>query len=802
MKKDGCNVSWFYIVCDRLVFFEYFCQDCSFTIVEKYILMGHLPKLIQDLALILMAGAIVTLLFKRIKQPLVLGYIIAGFLVGPYFHLVPTVVDNENVKTLAEIGVIFLLFSLGLEFSFKKLMRVGGSASITAFVEIIFITISGYFLGKFLGWSNMDSLFLGGMLASSSTTIIIKAFDELGMKTKQYARIVFGVLVVEDIVVILLMVLLSTVAVTQQFEGIEILFTILKLLFFLGLWFITGIFLLPTFLKKTKKLMDEETLLILSLGLCLGMVILATKVGFSAELGAFIMGSIIAETTFAEKVEHLIKPVRDLFGSVFFMSVGMMINPAAMVEYAWPILSVTLLTLFGKLFSTTLGALISGQPLKQSVQVGMSMAQIGEFAFIVATLGLSLGVISDFLFPIAVGASAITTFSTPYLIKYTEPFYQFITRWLPEKWVNRLNRYSTSTQSIQAESTWKIVLKSYSRIALINGIIVLALILLSTKFLLPFINERVEDETLRIIIVLIISLGTASPFIWALMAKRPNNQAYKELWIDKKYNRGPLLIVEIIRNIVGVLIIGFWVDRLASTTIALLVAIPVMILVLIIFSKRIQKFYQRIESRFLTNLNAREIAVAAEQESAEMHILRKNVDFRSDRVPWDAHIVELEVNQCADYIGKTLIELGWREKYGINIVYIKRGEQLINVPGRYNRLLPFDLVGIIATDDQIQIFKPVFDTVTSVKEVDMDISDISLEKIIVDEYTRLKGLTIRDSGLRERTNGLVVGIEKENERILNPDSSSVFEWGDIVWIVGERKKIMQLSRDNLSKKPE
>ena len=510
--------------------------------------MGHLPKLIQDLALILMAGAIVTLLFKRIKQPLVLGYIIAGFLVGPYFHLVPTVVDNENVKTLAEIGVIFLLFSLGLEFSFKKLMRVGGSASITAFVEILFITIAGYFLGKILGWSTMDSLFLGGMLASSSTTIIIKAFDELGIKTKQYARIVFGVLVVEDIVVILLMVLLSTVAVTQQFEGTEILLTILKLLFFLALWFLTGIFLLPTFLKKAKKLMDEETLLILSVGLCLGMVVLATQVGFSAELGAFVMGSIIAETTFAERVEHLTKPVKDLFGSVFFVSVGMMIDPAAMAEYAWPIFCVTMLTLLGKLFSTTLGALLSGQPLKQSVQVGMSMAQIGEFAFIVATLGLSLGVISDFLFPVAVGASAITTFTTPYLIKFSEPFYTFIAKLLPDKWVNRLNRYSTSTQSIQAESDWKIVLKSYSRIALINGIVLLALILVSSNFLLPFVYERMEDETLRIIIVLVISLGAASPFLWALMAKRPANQAYKELWIDKKYNRGPLVEGGIARN--------------------------------------------------------------------------------------------------------------------------------------------------------------------------------------------------------------------------------------------------------------
>ncbi len=756
--------------------------------------MGHLPKLIQDLALILMAGAIVTLLFKRIKQPLVLGYIIAGFLVGPHFRLTPTVVDNENVKTLAEIGVIFLLFSLGLEFSFKKLMRVGGSASITALVEILFITIAGYFLGKILGWSTMDSLFLGGMLASSSTTIIIKAFDELGIKTKQFARIVFGVLVVEDIVVILLMVLLSTVAVTQQFEGTEILLTILKLLFFLALWFIAGIFLLPTFLKRAKKLMDEETLLILSLGLCLGMVVLATQVGFSAELGAFVMGSIIAETTFAEKVEHLIKPVKDLFGSVFFVSVGMMIDPAAMVEYVWPILAVTLLTLFGKLFSTTLGALISGQPLKQSVQVGMSMAQIGEFAFIVATLGLSLGVISDFLFPIAVGASAITTFTTPYLIKYSEPFYNFIAKLLPDRWVNRLNRYSSSTQSIQAESDWKVVLKSYSRIALTNGIVLLALVLVSSNFLVPFVNERVESEALRIIIILVISLGAAAPFMWALMAKRPSNQAYKELWIDKKYNRGPLLIVEISRNILGVLVIGFWVDRLVSTQVALLVAIPITVLVLIIFSKRIQKFYQRIESRFITNLNARETA-AANGGSAETNILRKNVDFQSDLVPWDAHIIEMEVNPNAGYIGKTLLELAWREQYGINIVYIKRGDQLLNIPGRRARLLPFDKVGIIATDDQIQTFKPVFDAEESIPGEALDIGDISLEKILVDEHTRLKGLTIRNSGLRERTNGLIVGIQREKERILNPDSSAVFEWGDIVWIVGERKKIMQLGQE-------
>jgi CPA2 family monovalent cation:H+ antiporter-2 len=761
--------------------------------------MVHLPKLIQDLALILMAGAITTLLFRRIKQPLVLGYIIAGFLVGPYLSFTPTVADNTNIKTLAEIGVIFLLFSLGLEFSFKKLLRVGGAASITAFVEIAFITLTGYWLGRQMGWSFMDSLFLGGMLASSSTTIIIRAFDELGIKTKQYVRIVFGVLVVEDIVVILLMVLLSTMAVSREFEGAELLFTVTKLLFFLALWFLAGIFLLPTFLKRAKKLLDEETLLILSIGLCLGMVVVATQVGFSAELGAFIMGSIIAETTSAEKVEHIIKPVKDLFAAVFFVSVGMMIDPQAIVQYGWPVLWITLLTLFGKLFSTTLGALLSGQPLKQSVQVGMSMAQIGEFAFIVATLGLSLGVISDFLFPVAVGASAITTFTTPYMIKFSEPFYNFIVKVLPKKWVSILNNYSTSTQHIQAESSWKIVLTSYANIVITNGILLLAIVLISLNFLTPLLNSNLNQPLVKSIVGLVLTLGISAPFLWALMVKKPNNAAYKELWLVNKYNRGPLLVIEIARTVIGILLVGFWVNSFFSTLVALLVLVPLIIIVLFFFSKRIQKFYQRIELRFLSNLNARERL--ADEEKNKKEALEKKFQPQSDLSPWDAHMIDRAVNPHAEYIGKTLVELAWREHYGVNIAYIKRGDKLIYAPGRNNRLLPFDHIGIIATDDQMQTFKPVFDAVESIEKTNNGIEEIILQKIVVDETNRLKGLTIRASHIRERTNGLIVGIERNKERILNPDSSTPFEWGDIVWIVGERKKILKLNGQRPDSQP-
>ncbi|HTF17563.1 MAG TPA: cation:proton antiporter [Chryseolinea sp.] len=751
--------------------------------------MGHLPDLIKDLALILMAGAVTTLLFRKLKQPVVLGYIIAGFLVGPHFALFPTVADEDNIEVLAEIGVIFLLFSLGLEFSFKKLLRVGGAASVTALVEIAFITVAGYFAGVLMGWSTMDCLFLGGMLASSSTTIIIRAFDELGVKTKKFAGVVFGVLVVEDIVVILLMVLLSTVAATQQIAGAEIVFTIAKLLFFLVLWFVAGIFLIPSLLKLLRPLLDEEMLLILALGLCLGMVVVATKAGFSAELGAFIMGSIIAETTSAEKVEHLIKPVKDLFGAVFFVSVGMLIHPGAIVENAWPVVIVTVLTMVGKMISTTAGALISGQPLKQSIQVGMSMAQIGEFAFIVATLGLSLGVISDFLFPVAVGASAITTFTTPYFIKFSNPVYQFVERQLPEKWVRGLQNYASSAQSIQAESDWQVVLRSYTMIILTNGMVLLTLIFVSVSFLMPWLRHSGWDPTLTAVVGLVVSLLVSAPFLWALMAKRPNNMAYREMWMEKRYSRGPLLLLEVGRVVAGITIICFLVFKLFSTTIALLIAMPVIIAVFFVFAKRIQAFYQRIEVRFLGNLNARE---TAQYNTLDANVSRKTADIQSSLSPWDAHIVQLAVPPYAAYVGRTLRELEWREKFGINIVYIKRGEDLINTPQRNHILLPYDQVGILATDEQLQAFKPVFDEQAERSGPAVSVNDIVLRKIVVNEVTRLKGFDVRTSGIRERTSGLVIGIERNNNRILNPDSTVVFEWGDVVWIVGEKTKIDRL----------
>jgi len=738
--------------------------------------MSHLPVLIIDLALILAAAGVTTLLFKKIKQPLVLGYILAGLLVGPHIKFIPTVTDNESIHIWAEIGVIFLLFSLGLEFSFKKLVKVGGSSSITAVVEVVSMLLIGFVAGLAMGWSTMDSIFLGGILSVSSTTIIIRAFEELNVKHKKFAGLVFGVLIVEDLVAILLLVLLSTLAVSQQFAGVEMLTSILKLCFFLVLWFIAGIFLIPTFLKKTRKLMNDETMLIVAIALCLLMVLIAVKVGFSAALGAFIMGSILAETTQAEHIEHLTKSVKDLFAAIFFVSVGMLIDPRILIDYAVPVLIITLATILGKFLSSGLGALISGQPLKTAVQTGMSLAQIGEFSFIIATLGVSLKVTSDFLYPIAVAVSAITTFTTPYLIKASEPFYLFLERTLPKKWVAALQRYSSSTAGITTLSDWKILLRAYITNTVIHSVILVALVFLGSRYLQPFITEHIINGDRGIIISLILTLILMAPFIWALSIKRMQRTAYSHLWLNKKYTRGPLIALEVLRIALGTFFVAFLIFQFYDTFVATLIAIAIIIAGIFVFSRKLQSFYDRLENRFLGNLNARQA------QHAQPEIL-----------PWDTHLTELIVSPDSVLVGQTLVDLAVREKYGINIALIERGKRMIPTPSRDERLYPHDKVLIIGSDDQLATVKPLFEGQGDPhEEHDFPKNEMTLQKVVINSQSPIYQQTIRDSGIREKSQGLVVGIERKGIRILNPDSNLVFENEDIVWIVGNHKKIPEL----------
>lgn len=736
--------------------------------------MIHLPPLIRDLALILGAAGFTTLIFKKLKQPVVLGYIIAGVLVGPHFSVFPTITDLPNVQIWAEIGVIFLLFGLGLEFSFKKLFKVGGAATITAVVEIIGMMGIGYLVGKMFGWSEMDSLFLGAILSISSTTIIIRAFEELGVKNQKFATLVFGALIVEDLAAILLMVLLTTVSISRQFEGMEMVGSVTKLTFFLVLWFLGGIFLIPSFLRRIQKHMSGETILIVSISLCLAMVLLATEAGFSPALGAFIMGSILAETTYIEKIEHIFQPVKDLFGAIFFVSVGMLIDPKILSEYAGPVMIITAVTIVGKVLTTGGGALLSGQTLKHSVQTGLSLTQIGEFSFIIATLGVSLKVTSDFLYPIAVAVSAITTFTTPYMIKYSIPIYEFINGRLPKKINDSLVRYSSSAQTAGAVSNWKNLVRSFAIHISLNVILILAIFLLFSKFVSKIIYSKVASGATGVAITLVLELVAVAPFIWALVGKKIKYGVSSKLW-KNNILRGPIIALETVRHVVGLMLLGFLLSQYFSTTVAIAIPLVIIVALIAIFSTKLQAFYDSLEQRFLLNLNEKEI-----QENTKNPVI----------APWDAHIATYIVLPHADCVGKNLLEIGVREKYGVTIALIERGSLKIKAPDGTEKLYPFDKLSVIGTDDQLNAFKDVVEP--SISALPIDDGLFSLQQIHLDKDSNLINQSIRTLGIRGKAKALIVGVERSGERILNPEASFIFQEGDVVWVAGDQNVLEKL----------
>jgi CPA2 family monovalent cation:H+ antiporter-2 len=736
--------------------------------------MNHLPPLIHDLGLILILAGITTLLFKKLRQPLVLGYLLAGLLVSPNFQLFPTVSDIANIRIWADIGVIFLLFTLGLEFSFKKLMHIGGTSSITAIIEVAAMLGVGFGLGKVLGWPLMDSMFLGGILSVASTTIIIRSFEELNVKSKRFANLVFGVLIIEDLVAILLMVMLSTIAVSRTFEGGEMLLQVVKLVFFLVLWFIGGIFFIPTFLRYTRKLMNDETMLVVSVGLCLTMVILAAVAGFSPALGAFIMGSILAETTQAERIEHLIKPVKDLFGAIFFISVGMLINPQVLVDYAGPIAIIVVVFMVCKVIAVTTGALVAGQPLKTSLYAGMSMGQIGEFSFIIATLGETLKVTNAYLYPIAVAVSAITTFATPYMIKLAEPFYNTLDATLPTRWKKILNRYSSGTRSITAASDWQVLLRSYLVYIVLFSIVIIGIIILFAEYMEPWLNGYIPNGNTGHYITAGICFIILAPLLWALVVRKLQPTAFANLWADKRY-RGPLLFLRLVRAGLGIVyvsifLLSFFPFKFAMVTVAALIATAA------IFSKKIHAFYIRIEDRFLFNFNQRDMDEAKKG--------------RHELAPWDARIVQFTLPEGSPVIAQTLEEVAMREKFGVNIAMLKRNSYTIYAPSRYEKMYPGDVLYVIGTDEQLdQVKKFIEPTAEAIASTSIQHDAIELRKIRIQTTTPVLGMSIRESGIREKTNGIIVGLERNGARQLNPESTTVFQEGDGIWIVGEGKLI-------------
>jgi CPA2 family monovalent cation:H+ antiporter-2 len=745
--------------------------------------MTHLPNLITDLGLILGIAAIVTLLFRKLKQPIVLGYILAGAIVGRHVPFTPTVTDAASIEVWAQIGVIILLFSLGLEFSFKKLMRVGGPAFITAFTEVGAMLMIGFATGKAMGWPLMDCIFLGCILSISSTTIIIRAFEELGVKEKKFAGLVFGVLVVQDIVAIVILALLPTVAMSRSLSGADLLMPVGKLIFFLVIWFSSGIFFLPTILRRAGKVMNDEMLLITSLALCFAMVILTTQAGFSAALGAFMMGSILAETRVGGKIEHLTVSIKELFGAIFFVSVGMMIDPHIIPLHWKPVLVIALVTIIFQPLSAFAGALISRQPLKSAVQAGMSLSQIGEFSFIIASLGLSMHITSAFLYPVAVAVSAITTFTTPYMIRLSTPAYNWLYGHIPLSWRVAVDRFSSIPQSPAAQSDWVKFSRSYLVNTVMYTILAVGIVFIESRYVLPRFGGQ-ESAMVRIIAA-IVTLPLIAPFLWALAIRKIQPEAAANLWDSRTY-RGALLVMQVIRFVLAILIVGFLVHSLISYYWA--VSLLLLLIVLLAFNfRRLQFVHGWIERRFMTNFNEKERQEAKESGT---HL-----------TPWDAHITRFVVSPDFKGVGKMLLELQFRELFGVNIAMIKRGMFTIQTPDRQERIYPEDMLYVIGTDDQILSFKKHLQesSIEQVKRAPEE--ELSLQWFEIYEGSLLAGKTIKDSSIRERAKGLVVGIERNNTRILNPESDTVLNAGDLLWIVGNKRRIKVLEKMSGPRRP-
>lgn len=747
--------------------------------------MSQLAPLISDLALILICAGVMTLIFKKLKQPLVLGYIVAGFLCSPHFAFTPSVVDEANIDLWSEIGVIFLLFALGLEFSIKKLLKVGSSAIISACTIILFMIIIGVSVGWMFGWKQMDCIYLGGMIAMSSTTIVYKAFDDMGLRQQHFAGVVLGILIIEDILAIVLMVMLSTMAVSTHFEGSELILSIVRLVFFLILWLVVGLYLIPILLKRVRKLMSDETLLIVSLAFCFGMVYLAAAVGFSPAFGAFIMGSILSETVESEHIEHLVAPVKDLFGAIFFVSVGMMVDPHMIVEYRYPILAIVGAVLLGQTVFGTLGVLLSGQPLKTAMQCGFSLTQIGEFAFIIAAMGVSLKVTSDFLYPIVVAVSVITTFLTPYMIRLAVPAYNVIDRHLPSRWKLLLERYSAGSSTVNHKTNWQKLLLAVARVVLIYSVLSIAVLIISLHFMRPYLLD-VLGMTWGKIVTAVITILAIAPFLRALIMKKNHSVEFRTLWNDNRFNHAPLISLVIFRVLIGVGFVVFIIERLFQGSVALIVGISILVVCGMIFSRFLKKQSIVLERTFELNLRSKEMR--------QEYLGGKRPSYAGKLLDRDIHLSDFTVSPDSEWVGHTLKELDLGKKYGVHVTSIIRGTHRVNIPDGASRIFPNDTLQIIGTDEQLSAFSAMAEkAVLPPDGEDLEKREMKLSQFIVDKKSPFVGRNIIESGFRSNYHCLVVGIESAGEDALRaPDVHAPLRENDVVWVVGEAANLKKL----------
>ncbi len=750
--------------------------------------MAELPTMIQDLALILIVAGIVTLVFKRLKQPLVLGYIVAGFLVSPHMPYTASVADAENVQLWADIGVMFLLFSLGLDFSFKKILKMGASPIISAITIIFAMSMLGVCVGHAFGWSKMDCIFLGGMLAMSSTTIIYKAFDDLGLRQQQFAGLVMSVLILEDILAIVMMVMLSAIASGNNPDGGQMLGSIMKIGFFLILWLVVGIFAIPLFLRSVRKLINPEVLLIVSLGMCCGMAVFSTKVGFSSAFGAFIMGSILAETVEAEKIEKLVEPVKNLFGAIFFVSVGMLVDPQILISYAFPIIALVLTILIGQAVFGSFSFMLGGESLKSAMRCGFSMAQIGEFSFIIASLGLSLSVISDFLYPVVVAVSVITTFLTPYMIRLATPAYSVIENRLPSRLINTLNQLSMSHPNSQKESLWKRLLTQMAMNTLVYSILSSAAIALMFTFFLPFMRKLLPGWELHWYANAITGVLTVifiSPFLRAMVMKKNRSEEWKALWAESNRNRLPLLFTILVRATVAVSFIFYICHYLSRFSNAIMITLGVIAVALMILSRTVKRRSIVLERLFVNNLRSRDI-------EAQVHGKKRPL-YEGRLLDRDIHIADFEVPFNSMWMGSSLKELNLGKKYGIHISSILRGGLRMNIPDGDYVLFPCDRLQVIGSDEQLANFSHALETDIIQEDLKLENREMKLRQVIISETSPFVGKTLEESGIRSIYGCMVVGLEEGKENLSSVNPKRRFKEGDIVWLVGEQESLSSLN---------
>ena len=751
--------------------------------------MSEVPTLINDLALILIVASTVTLLFKKLKQPLVLGYIMAGFIVSPHMPYTMSVMDTVDIKIWADIGVMFLLFSLGLDFSFKKILKMGITPVITTLTIIFAMMTLGIVVGHAFDWKRMDCIFLGGMLAMSSTTIIYKAFTDMGLRQQKFAQPVMSVLILEDILAIVMMVMLSAIASGNNPDGGEMIGSVMKIGFFLVLWFVVGIFAVPLFLRSTRKLINNETLLIVSLGLCCLMAVVSTKVGFSSAFGAFVMGSILAETIEAAKIEKLVAPVKDLFGAVFFVSVGMLVDPNIIVEYAIPIAVLVLTILLGQSIFGTFGFLIGGQSLKSAMRCGFSMAQIGEFSFIIASLGLSLHVTGEFLYPVVVAVSVITTFLTPYMIRLSVPSYNVLERHLPKAWVRALNNITLSHPSSAPKSNWHSLIAQMARITIIYSILSVATIALMLTFFLPFIRRMMPgmhwwaNGICGVLTVMFIA-----PFLRAIVMKKNHSEEFRALWNDSRSNRMPLLVTILVRLIIASAFVFYICNYLTRFTNALMMTIALAVVGIMILSRGLKKQSIKMERMFVQNLRSRDIeqqVLGLKKPLYEGHLL--------DR---DIHISEIEIPENSTWSGLCLADLRLSNRFGIHVSSILRGHRRINIPGGDDIVFPGDKLQVIGSDSQLAAAHAALAVDIEPDDPDIEKREMRLSQIIIDKHSPFVGKTLPETGLRSEFNCMVVGREEGKENLSMVGATYKMRLGDILWIVGEDESLRRLQDAN------